>query len=109
MAFKLKPLHEVLGHHKESKLGEAIKYQDMPKDVAGYIDMNKTIFINRNMPKKIQDKALKHEKVHRDQIKSGDLKFDDNAYVFKGKKYLIKKLNMNSKSLPWEKSAYKND
>ena len=107
MNFKLKPLHKVLGHHKDSKFGEAIKMVDLPKHVGGYIDMNKTIFINKNLPKKAQDKALKHEKLHKQQIKSGDLYFDDNKYIYKGKEYLIKNLNMNSKALPWEKSAYK--
>ena len=75
--------------------------------MAGYIDMNKTIFINKNHPKKIQSQAIKHEKVHKQQIKSGDLYFDDNKYIFKGKEYKIKNLNMNSKALPWEKPAYK--
>jgi hypothetical protein len=107
MAFKMKPIHEVLGHHKDSKFGEAIKMVDLPDNVAGYIDMNKTIFINKNHPKKIQSQAIKHEKVHKQQIKSGDLYFDDNKYIFKGKEYKIKNLNMNSKALPWEKPAYK--
>ena len=32
--------------------------------------------------------------------------FDDNDYKFNNKMYKIKDLNMNSKSLPWEKEAY---
>ena len=60
MSFKLKPIHKVLELHPESKPGKLIKYSDMPKDVAGYVDMNKTIHLNRNMPKSLENKALKH-------------------------------------------------
>ena len=106
MSFKLKPINKVLELHPESKPGKLIKYSDMPKDVAGYVDMNKTIHLNRNMSKSLENKALKHERVHIKQIESGKLAFDDNDYKFKNKMYKIKDLNMNSKSLPWEKEAY---
>jgi len=49
---------------------------------------------------------LKHERVHIKQIENGKLAFDDNDYKFKNKMYKIKDLDMNSKSLPWEKEAY---
>lgn len=106
MSFKLKPINKVLELHPESKPGKLIKYSDMPKDVAGYVDMNKTIHLNKNMPKSLENKALKHERVHIKQMENGKLAFDDNDYRFKNKMYKIKDLNMNSKSLPWEKEAY---
>ena len=107
MSFKLKPINEVLKLDPASKNGELIKYTDnMPDNVAGYVDMNKTIFINDNMSKAMKRKALKHEKVHINQIKKGRLAFDDNEYVFDGKVYDIDKLDLESKKLPWEKEAY---
>ena len=108
MAFKLKPINEVLKLDPASKNGELIKYTDnMPDNVAGYVDMNKTIFINDNMSKAMKRKALKHEKVHIDQIKKGRFAFDDNNYVFDGKVYDIDKLDSYTEHGPTDFKRYR--
>ncbi len=39
----------------------------------------------------------------------GDLDYDDNYVYWKNKKYPRKNMNEGSKSLPWEKEAYKKE
>jgi len=45
--------------------------------------------------------------VHVDQIKRGDLDYDDKYVYWKGKKYLRSKMKEGSPALAWEKEAYK--
>ncbi len=42
-----------------------------------------------------------------DQMARGDLDYDDNNVIWKGKEYSRSKMNEGSKNLPWEKEAYK--
>ena len=51
---------------------------NMEDDVLGKANNNGTIIINNNIkdPKKI-DKVVEHESIHIDQIKRGDLDYDD--------------------------------
>jgi hypothetical protein len=67
---------------------------------------NGTILINKYLsPAKVKE-VIKHEKVHIDQIKRGDLDYDDNNVYWKGKKYSRKNIKEGAKNLPWEKEAY---
>ena len=81
---------------------------NMEDDVLGKANNNGTIIINNNIkdPKKI-DKVVKHESIHIDQIKRGDLDYDDKNVYWKGKKYPRSKMNEGAKNLPWEMEAYK--
>jgi hypothetical protein len=81
---------------------------NMEDDVLGKANNNGTIIINNNIkdPKKI-DKVVKHESIHIDQIKRGDLDYDDKNVYWKGKKYPRSKMKEGAKNLPWEKEAYK--
>ena len=75
--------------------------------VLGKADKNGSILINKNItdPKQIQ-KVIEHEKVHIDQMKRGDLDYNDSAVFWKGKKYPRPKMKEGAKNLPWEKEAY---
>ena len=75
--------------------------------VLGKADKNGSILINKNItdPKQIQ-KVIEHEKVHIDQMKRGDLDYNDSAVFWKGKKYPRSKMKEGAKNLPWEKEAY---
>jgi len=44
--------------------------------------------------------------IHIDQIKRGDLDYDDNNVYWKGRKYSRKSMKEGAKNLPWEKEAY---
>ena len=80
---------------------------NLENGVLGKADKNGSILINKNItdPKQIQ-KVIEHEKVHIDQMKRGDLDYNDSAVFWKGKKYPRSKMKEGAKNLPWEKEAY---
>ena len=80
---------------------------DMEDGVLGKANNNGTIVINKDIkdPKQIDD-VVEHEKVHIDQMKRGDLDYDDKYVYWKGKKYSRASMKEGAKNLPWEKEAY---
>jgi hypothetical protein len=44
--------------------------------------------------------------VHIDQMRRGDLDYDDKYVYWKGKKIPRSSMNEGAKDLPWEKEAY---
>lgn len=82
---------------------------DMEDNVLGMAQNNGTILVNRNIsPLELKkNKTIEHEKVHLDQMKRGDLDYNDKHVFWKGKKYLRSTMKEGSKNLPWEKEAYK--
>ena len=82
---------------------------DLEDGVLGKADRNGSILINKNVdnPKQIQE-VIDHEKVHIDQMKRGDLNYDDKYVYWKGKKYSRAQIKEGAKNLPWEAEAYKN-
>ncbi len=84
-----------------------IYYVDMEAGVMGKANNNGTIIINKDVPvNKIQD-VINHEKVHIDQMKRGDLNYDDKYVYWKGKKYSRAQMQEGAKNLPWEAEAYR--
>jgi hypothetical protein len=80
---------------------------DMEDGVMGKANNNGTIIINKDVPiNKIQD-VINHEKVHIDQMKRGDLNYDDKYVYWKGKKYSRAQMQEGAKNLPWEAEAYR--
>jgi len=85
-----------------------IYHVDMEEGVMGKANNNGTIIINKDVPtNKIQD-VINHEKVHVDQMKRGDLDYDDKYVYWKGKKYSRAQMQEGAKNLPWEAEAYRN-
>ena len=81
---------------------------DMEEGVMGKANNNGTIIINKDVdPSRTQD-FIDHEMVHIDQMKRGDLDYDDENVYWKGKKYPRSKMKEGAKNLPWEAEAYKN-
>ena len=80
---------------------------DMEDGVLGKANNNGTIIINKDIkdPKQIDD-VVEHEKVHINQMKRGDLDYDDKYVYWKGKKYSRASMKEGAKNLPWEKEAY---
>ena len=80
---------------------------DMEDGVLGKANNNGVIVINKDIkdPKKIDD-VVGHEKIHIDQMKRGDLAYDDKNVYWKGKKYSRASMEEGAKNLPWEKEAY---
>ena len=85
-----------------------IYHVDMEDNVMGKANNNGTIIINKDVDPKMLDKVVKHEMVHIDQMKRGDLDYDDKNVYWKGKKYPRSKMKEGAKNLPWEAEAYKN-
>ena len=117
----MKPFHQLLSLHPSSnKLDNVIKLVDMPtKRHWGYIDENKTIFVNKDLSPKNMLKTIKHEKGHKVQMSlAGEdhepqLQFNSLYYKWKsnpgGKSLKISTdyINTKSRGLPWEKDANK--
>ena len=84
-----------------------IYHIDMEDGVLGKANNNGTIVINKDIKdtKQIND-VIDHEMVHIDQMKRGDLDYDDNNVIWKGKKYSRASMKEGAKNLPWEKEAY---
>ena len=80
---------------------------DMENGVLGKANKNGTIILNNNLSPFQEQDVIDHEMVHIDQMRRGDLDYDDNYVYWKGKKYSRKQMKEGAKNLPWEKEAYK--
>lgn len=82
---------------------------DMDDNILGMAQSNGTILINRKFsPAYIKkNKTVEHEMVHIEQMKRGDLDYNESHVIWKGKKYPRKTMKEGSKELPWEKEAYR--
>ena len=80
----------------------------LEEGVLGKADRNGSILINKDVKSPLQEQdIINHEMVHHDQMKRGDLDYDDNNVYWKGKVYPRSKMSEGAKNLPWEKEAYK--
>jgi len=103
MAFKLgKPPYN-------KKLNSVPVYNvPMEDDVMGKANNNGTIILNIDLDPSDCAKVINHEMVHINQMKRGDLDYDDDFVYWKGKKYSRAEMDEGNKKLPWENEAYKN-
>tara|TARA_R110001592_G_scaffold245629_1_gene507082 strand:+ start:3176 stop:3490 length:315 start_codon:yes stop_codon:yes gene_type:complete len=81
---------------------------NLEEGILGKANNNGSILINKDIkdPEQIKD-VIKHENVHIDQMKRGDLDYDDCNVYWKGKKYSRAQMQEGAKNLPWEAEAYK--
>tara|TARA_R100001463_G_scaffold53213_1_gene104188 strand:+ start:350 stop:1945 length:1596 start_codon:yes stop_codon:yes gene_type:complete len=82
--------------------------KDLEDGVIAEANNDGTIYVDKDVKKgsPLEKEAIAHEMVHMDQMKRGDLDYDDNNVYWKGKKYSRAKMNEGSSKLPWEKEAY---
>ena len=80
---------------------------DMEDGVMGKANNNGTIIINKNVKPEDEQDVVNHEMVHIDQMRRGDLNYDDNYVYWKGKKYSRATMKEGAKNLPWEAEAYR--
>ena len=99
MAFKITPPY--------SMDNTPIYNVNMEDGVMGKANKNGTIILNKDLDPSQCDKVIAHEKVHIDQMKRGDLDYDDNYVYWKGKKYSRAQMQEGAKNLPWEAEAYR--
>ena len=100
MAYKMK-----MG--KLSMDNTPIYQMDTDEGVMGQANKNGSIVVDKNLGPLEQEDVVRHEKVHLDQMKRGDLDYDDNNVYWKGKKVPRSTMDEGNKNLPWEKEAYK--
>ena len=81
----------------------------LEEGVLGKADKNGSILINKDVESPLQEQdIIKHEMVHHNQMKRGDLWYDDECVYWKGKCWKRSEMKEGAKNLPWEKEAYKN-
>jgi|TARA_R100000081_G_scaffold71878_1_gene38661 hypothetical protein len=97
MAFKMKPPFTPQPPIYERELEEGC---------LGKANKNGTILVAEGLPGHDEQSVIEHEKIHLDQMKRGDLWYDDEAVYWKGKKYSRDDMAEGNPDLPWEKEAY---
>ena len=82
--------------------------KDLDGGVIAEANNDGSIYVDKSVKKgsPLEKEAIAHEKVHLDQMKRGDLNYDDNNVYWKGKAYPRSSMNEGAKNLPWEKEAY---
>ena len=104
MSFKMKPPYSI-DWTSVFRLGE-----DGGAGINGVTTNSGNIIINKNLCDQDQlQNTISHEMVHVDQMKRGDLFYDDKNIYWKGKKYSRSKIEEGNKNLAWEKEAYKKE
>ena len=99
MAFKLTPPFPIDN--------TPVYHVDMEDGVLGKANNNGTIIINDEVSPVNLHKVIAHEKVHIDQMKRGDLDYDDCNVYWKGKTIPRSSIKEGAKDLPWEAEAYR--
>ena len=78
----------------------------LEEGVVGKANNNGTIIVKEGLTPEQEDEVINHEQIHIDQMKRGDLDYNDSAVFWKGKRYSRSKMEEGNKNLPWEKEAY---
>jgi len=108
MSFRLKEFTDLVGIDKETSTYNTPVFQkDLGGDILGEANNDGTIFIDKSLSGKKKIEAVEHEKVHLDQMERGDLSYDKDNVIWKGKKYSRANMEEGAKNLPWEAEAYK--
>ncbi len=79
----------------------------LEEGVLGKANNNGTILVSDKItdPEERQS-VIEHEKIHLEQMKRGDLDYDDNCVYWKGKCYKRENMKEGAVDLPWEAEAY---
>jgi hypothetical protein len=100
-------IHSMLG------IDEVLSTYDTPvfmKKLDGGVvaEANKdgTVFMDTSVPEKDRKDVLAHEMVHKNQMLRGELQYNNEDVIWKGKTYSRESMNEGAASLPWEKEAY---
>jgi hypothetical protein len=104
MAFKLtNPPYKI----DNTPVYHVVYHVDMEEGVLGKANNNGTIILNKDLEPHQIPEVVAHEKVHIDQMRRGDLDYDDDYVYWKGKKYSRAQMKEGAKNLPWEAEAYR--
>jgi hypothetical protein len=99
MAFKMNPA--------PFKMSETpVYYVDMEDGILGKANNNGTIIIDQNLSPVQARGVIRHEQIHIDQMRRGDLDYDDKNIYWMGRIIPRSSIKEGDKNLPWEKEAY---
>lgn len=115
MGFRLKEFSDLVGIDKEtSSYNTPVFKKELDGGILAEANNDGTIFIDKSLKGKAKDDAIKHEKVHLDQMAQGKLQYDNNTVTWKkdtkspARVYKRDTMNEGAENLPWEKEAYEN-
>ena len=79
----------------------------LDKGILAEANKDSTIFIDSSLKDpKIRKYAVDHEREHIEQIKKGDLNYDNKNVYWKGQTIARAELEEGNSELPWEKPIY---
>tara|TARA_R110000782_G_scaffold91005_2_gene174220 strand:+ start:187 stop:540 length:354 start_codon:yes stop_codon:yes gene_type:complete len=115
MAFNLKSHSDVFGiHEKTSTFGTPVIIKDnLEMGVQAEANRDGTIFVSDKLSDKEIEGAVKHEKVHLDQIAQGRLQYSEDSVTWKkdtrspARVYKRSTMNEGHPDFEWENEAYK--
>lgn len=115
MAFKMIPKSALFELHEETSSFDTpvIKKCDLGPGIEAEANRDGTIFVNDKLSDSKIKKAVKHEKVHLDQMAQGRLQYSDSTVIWKrdtkspAKVYRRVDMNEGHPDFEWEKEAYK--
>lgn len=104
-----KPITQRANKHENDRrvLNPTIVIVDLGPGVLAEANIDGSIYVDKSASPSKMKKAIKHEKVHLDQMSRGDLSYDSQHVYWKGKIYSRNNMNEGNGALPWEKEAYK--
>ena len=85
-----------IGQRKGIRIGGNKNYSEKPWFV-----------INKDIDPEEVPGVIAHEEIHIEQMKRGDLDYDNENVYWKGKKYSRADMEEGAQNLPWEAEAYK--
>mgnify|MGYP003111300408 FL=1 len=102
------PITKKIQLSRVSSIDTPIIKKDLEPGIEAEANKEGTIYVDKDVDlnSKKGKEVVEHEMVHMDQMKRGDLDYDDENVYWKGKTYSRETMNEGSKQLPWEKEAY---
>lgn len=98
MAFKLKNKFDM------RLMNTSVSHIEDDANVLGRTTSSGNITLSKDIPNDHIKSVIKHELGHVDDVKNGDLSWDDKNFYWKGKKYNKAKWQ-GKKNAPWEADA----
>lgn len=103
-----KPItHKASKHQMNRQLNNPqIIRTELADGVLAEANIDGSIYVDSKASPLQVKQAIKHEKVHLEQMSRGDLSYDSQNVYWRGKIYNREQMNEGAHSLPWEKEAY---
>lgn len=109
MGFKLRSsIGKLLGINEElSSYTHPVFEKNLDDGVVAEANRDGTTFVDKKASKTKKEEAVEHENVHHEQMRRGDLNYDEKNVYWKGKTYPRgPQMREGAKGLPWEAEAY---